>query len=96
MIPADIQKCVRMLVGLMLFLVKFSCPDISNSVRELAKINDGATDKNFKQMLRAVKFVLDTCFKALKFKPKCDKKTMKYGISMAIVIVILRERKILD
>ena len=71
------QKCFRMAVGLMLFLVKLSCPDISNSVRELAKVNDGATNKNFMQMLRAVKFVLDTCSKALKFKPKCDQNNDK-------------------
>ena len=80
----------------MLFLAKFSCPDISNSVRELAKVNDRATHNNFKQMLRAVKLVLDTCFKALKFKPKFDEKTMKYGTSMAIVIAILWEIKTPD
>ena len=57
----------------MLFLVKFSRPDISNSVRELAKVNDGATNENFKQMLRAVRFVLDTRKKVLRFKPKINK-----------------------
>ena len=61
----------------MLFLVNFSCLDISNSVRELAKVNDGAINEHFKQMLRAVKFVLDTRKKALKFKPKCNKKNDK-------------------
>ena len=74
LIPADMQKRFRMAVGLMLFLVKFYCPDISNLVRERAKINDGATNKNLKQMLTAAKFVLDTCFKALKFKLKNDQK----------------------
>ena len=66
-----------MVVGLMLFLVKFSCPDISKSLRVLAKVNNGATNKNFKQMLRVVNFVLDTCSKALRFKPKFDQKNDK-------------------
>ena len=43
-------------------------------MRELDKVNDGATDENFKQMLRAVKFSLDTRLKALRFKLKPDKK----------------------
>jgi len=68
LISAVMQKRFRTAVGLLLFLVKFSQPDISNLVRELAKVNDGATNENFKQMLRAVKFVLDTHFKVLKFK----------------------------
>ena len=74
MVSADMQKRFRMTVGLILFLVKFSCPDILNSVRELAKFNDGATNKNFKQVLIAAKFLLDTCLKSLKFKPKNDQK----------------------
>ena len=73
LISAVMQKRFRMAVGLMLFLVKFSRPDISNSVRELAKVNDGATNENFKQMLRAVRFVLDTRKKVLRFKPKINK-----------------------
>ena len=43
-------------------------------MRELVKVNDGVTNENFKQMLRAVNFILDTCFKALRFKPKRDEK----------------------
>ena len=73
------QKRFRMAFGLMLFLVKLSHPDISNLIRELAKVNDRVKNENFKQMLRAVKFVLDTCFKALKFKLKNNQKTTKYG-----------------
>ena len=52
----------------MLFLIKFSHPDISIGVRELTKVNDGATQENLKQMLRTVKFVLDTRTKTLRFK----------------------------
>ena len=80
----------------MLFLVKFSSPEISNSVRYLTKGNDKATNKNFKQMLRAVKFVLDTCFKALKFKLKNNQKTTKYGTFMDIMIATMQGINIPD
>ena len=42
LISAVMQRRFWMAVWLMLFLVKFSCPDISNLVKELAKVNDGA------------------------------------------------------
>ena len=58
----------------MLFLIKFSCPDLSNAVSKLAKVNNGATQENFKQMLRAVKIVLDTRRKILRFKPAENEK----------------------
>ena len=75
-------------MGLILFLIKFSRPDISNAVRELTKVNDGATQENFKQMLRTVKCVLDTRTKTLKFNLTEKKKKMNYGKFMIIVIVI--------
>ena len=37
------QTVYRRGVGLLLYLVKFSRPDISNAVRELSKVMDGAT-----------------------------------------------------
>ena len=46
--------------------------------------------------MRAVKFVLDTRSKALRFKPKFNQKTTKYGISVAIATVITQEIKIPD
>ena len=60
LIPTEMQKRYRIALDMMLFLIKFSRPDISNGVRELTKVNDRATQENFKQMLRTVKFVLDT------------------------------------
>ena len=35
-------------VGLMLYLVKFSWPDLSNAVRELSKVMDGTTPAHMK------------------------------------------------
>ena len=43
LIPAEMQKRFRIAVDLILFFMKFSRPDISNAVRELANVNDGAT-----------------------------------------------------
>ena len=47
-------------VGMLLFLIKHSRPDIANSTRELSKVLDGATKSAYKEMLRVIKFVVDT------------------------------------
>ena len=49
----------RSAVGMMLFLVKYSSTDISNSVRELSKANNKANYAHYKQMLRFVKYVIN-------------------------------------
>jgi hypothetical protein len=45
---------------MLLYLVKLSCPDIFNSVRELSKVAVGATDGHFKALLSTIMFVLGT------------------------------------
>ena len=55
---------------MMLFLVKYSRPDIANAVWELLKVNNWANYAHYKQMLRAVKYVLHTRNRMLKFIPK--------------------------
>jgi len=57
--------CVEML----LYLVKYSRPDIANAVRELLKVLDSPSPKAYKEMLRVVKFVLDTKNLAIKVAP---------------------------
>ena len=47
-------------VGMLLYLLKHSRPDLSNSVRELTKAMDRATEGHMKAMKRVVKYVLDT------------------------------------
>ena len=59
------QAKYRSGVGMLLYLVKFSRPDIANSVRELSKVMDGATKGHLKCLLRVIKFVLDTREKCL-------------------------------
>jgi hypothetical protein len=44
-------------VGMLLYLVKLSCGDISNSVRELSKVDDGAVDGTFKALLRTIRYL---------------------------------------
>ena len=55
-------------------MIKHSCPDIANSVRELTKVLDRATQYAFKEMKRIMKFVLDTKNKGLKLEPTNDSK----------------------
>jgi Reverse transcriptase (RNA-dependent DNA polymerase)/gag-polypeptide of LTR copia-type len=70
LISPEKQKLFRSGVGMLLYLVKHSRPDISNAVRELSKVADGATEAHWKELLRTIKFVLSTPNKALKLKPK--------------------------
>jgi hypothetical protein len=66
--PFD-QKKFRTGVGIMLYLVKHSRPDISNAVRELSKVADGATQAHWNALLRTIKYVLDTENHCLKVQP---------------------------
>jgi hypothetical protein len=66
------QKTFRMGVGMLLYLVKHSRPDISNSIRELSKVADGATEGHFKALLRTVKYVMDTEDLGLLLQPKLN------------------------
>jgi hypothetical protein len=66
--PKD-QTKYRSGVGMLLYLVKHSRPDISNAVRELTKVLDGATNAHWKSLIRTIKFVLDTRLYALKLSP---------------------------
>ena len=43
-----------------LYLVKYSHPDIVNPVRELSKALNGTIANAYKEMLRIIKFILDT------------------------------------
>jgi hypothetical protein len=54
---------------MLLFLIKHSRPDLCNAVRELSKCLDGASDAAYKEMLRVIKYVMDTRNKGLKIEP---------------------------
>ena len=61
---------------MLLFLVKYSQPDIANAIRELSKINDKANRAHYRQMLHTVKCVINTKNKMLKLRP--EKKDLKW------------------
>ena len=70
LISPEEQTKFRSGVGMLLYLVKHSRPDISNAVRELSKVADGATPGHWKAMIRLIKYVMDTEHYGLKLKPK--------------------------
>jgi hypothetical protein len=55
LIYADDQIKFRSVMGILLYLVKHSRPNISNAVRELSKVADGATPGQWKTMTRFIK-----------------------------------------
>ena len=60
LISKEEQTKYRSGIGMLLYLVKFSRPDLANAVRELSKVNDGATADHVKNLLRVIKFAIDT------------------------------------
>ena len=64
------QHRFRSGVGMLNYLVKHSRPDIANCTRELSKVLDGSTPASYKEMLRVIKYVLDTRTLGLKLCPK--------------------------
>jgi hypothetical protein len=72
LIDSELQKRYLSGVGMLLYLTKYTCLDLCNVVRELSKCVDGATMGTYTEMLRVVKFVLDTKNFCLKISPKID------------------------
>ena len=62
------QTKYRSGVGMLLFLVKYSRPDIANAVRELSKGNKNPNPAQYKKLLKTIKFVIDTKERALKYQ----------------------------
>ena len=61
---------------MLLYLAKYSRPDIANTVRELAKGMQGPTPNAFKQMKRVLKFVIDTKDYGLRMEPKLEQEAI--------------------
>ncbi len=64
------QQKYRSGVGMLLWLMKHSRPDVANAVREASKVMDGATEAHYAYLLQIIKFVVDTGNRKLLFK--CD------------------------
>jgi hypothetical protein len=54
---------------MLLFLIKYSRPDLANFVRGLSKCMDAASHAAYKEILRVMKFVVDTAQYCLKMRP---------------------------
>ena len=67
-ISAEDQKEYWLGVGVLLYLVKHSRPDIANATMELLKANNGVNPVAFKELLCLIKYVLDTKHFGLKFE----------------------------
>ncbi len=63
------QKIYQSGVGMLLYLVKHSRPDIANAVRELTMVMDGASPAAFKELKRTINYVLNTKNLAMKIQP---------------------------
>jgi hypothetical protein len=72
------QREFRSGVGMLLYLVKHSRPDLSNAVRELSKVMDGATNDHLNLLHRVVKFVLSTRDRGILMKPVPEKGVVAY------------------
>jgi hypothetical protein len=65
----EFQKRYRTGVGMLMYCIKHSRPDIANAVRELTKVLGKATPAAYKEMLRVCKFIADTKNMGLKVDP---------------------------
>jgi hypothetical protein len=66
------QRKYRSGVGMLFYLTKYSQPDISNIFQELSKCMDSATLGAYNELLRVIKFVIDTKSFGVKVQPKLD------------------------
>ena len=71
-IDTERQKVYRSGVGILLYLVKHTRLDIANATRELSKCLDKATEETWKELLRAIKYVIDTQDRGLIMNPTID------------------------
>jgi hypothetical protein len=71
---------------MLLYLTKYSRPDLCNVVRELAKCMNKATKGTYLEMLRVVKFVIDTKNFCLQIRPEFEGEKIGFSAYFAIVI----------
>ncbi len=72
-ISEEDQALYRSGVGMLLYLVKLTRPDLCNATRELSKAMDGANPAAFKELHRVIKYAIDTKDLGLKFQPTFEK-----------------------
>ena len=75
------QGTYRSGVGLLLYLVKLSRPDICNPVHKLSKMMDKGTELHFKMLERVLLYIMQTKFLGLCFTPNFDEDWILKGCS---------------
>ena len=68
-VSAEDQQEYWLGVGMLLYLVKHSCPNLANIIREHSKAKDDANPAAHKELLWVIKYVLDTKSLGLKVEP---------------------------
>lgn len=68
----ELQKSYMTGVGSLLYLVKYSRPDIANVTRELSKTMLRANEADYKQLLRVIKFVTSTSTLGIEYLPQVE------------------------
>ena len=63
------QKMYRSGIGILLYLVKHSRPDLSNPTRELSKAMDRATVAHYKELKRVITYTINTENKGILLQP---------------------------
>ena len=56
-------------VGILLYLVKHTRPDLANVTRDLSKVMDRATEGHWKELRRVITYTMSTQQKGLLLKP---------------------------
>jgi hypothetical protein len=69
-------------VGMLLYKMKHSQPDIANVVQELSKVMDGATPSAIKELKQVIKFVLDTRTFGLKIQLELKRVDKKWSMTV--------------
>ena len=78
LLSQDLQKRFMTGVGTLLYLVKYSRPDIANAVRELSKGMLRASESDYKLLMRVIKFVSKTSTLGIEYKPVQNPVTWKF------------------
>jgi hypothetical protein len=80
---------------MLLYLTKYYLPDLCNVVRELAKCMDKATKGTYLEMLRVVKFVIDTKIFVSKSSLNLKGKIGVYECFVTVIgLVILKQESV--
>ena len=77
-INADLHSRYRSGVGMLLYLVKHTRPDIANATRELSKVLDSPGETAWKELRRVIRYVVSTKNLALKIEPRQDESFLNW------------------